>query len=173
MKQIITDAKVVCEINENAQEPITVGISVPDDLEIAVGQILEDDLTVRDITNQEIIDRFGLQVSVKKSFFYNALTESELTSFLSSSKTTSSIELIKEIFDAGGTVNLIDNTSLVDENIITTERLEEILGITAKKEFMANGSVLSLEEATDLAPPVEYPEETTEETTDDTTESEA
>ena len=139
MKQVIVEGHLVTKINENAEEPITVGIAVPDDLVVSVGQILEDDLTVRDITNQEIIDRYSLKSNFNKSMLYLSLTEEELASFISVAKTTASIEIVKEILDAGGLIDLNTNTSLVDENIITAQRKEDIIGITKAKQLIANG----------------------------------
>jgi hypothetical protein len=170
MKQIITDGKLVREINENAQEPITVGRGVSDELEISIGQILEDDLTVRDITEEEIIDRFGLQTSVNKKHLYTTLTKEEIHSFISASKTNINIEIIKEILDAGGAIDLIQETILVDENIITAERKEDILGITEKKEFIANGMVIGAEETViDVFDPVQEEEDVVSEEQADTT----
>jgi len=137
MKQVILDGKIVTGVNENAEIPVTIGVGVPDETVLSVGQILEDDLTVRDITEQEIVDRFGLFTSVNKGSLYSKLTQSELTSFISASKTNINIEVIKELLDAGGTVDMFQNNILVDENIITEERKADILGITEKKEFIA------------------------------------
>ena len=158
MKQIILDGHIVTKVNENAEEPVTIGIGVSDETDISVGQILEDDLTVREITEQEIIERFGLFTFVNKNQLYNSLTQAELISFLSASKTTASIEVIKEILDAQGSVDLNTNSALVDENIITIQRKEDVLGITEKKEFLATGMVIT-------KPPVEFVGYEEEETT--------
>lgn len=59
MKQVIVDGPFVKEVIENAEEPITLGIAVPDETVVSVGQILEDDLTVRDVTDEDLLVRFG------------------------------------------------------------------------------------------------------------------
>jgi len=170
MKQVILDGKIVTGVNENAEIPVTIGVGVPDETVLSVGQILEDDLTVRDITEQEIVDRFGLFTSVNKGSLYSKLTQSELTSFISASKTNINIEVIKELLDAGGTVDMFQNNILVDENIITEEGKADILGITEKKEFIANGMVIKANTA-EIAPyPLEEEEvPVTEEQTETTT----
>lgn len=162
MKQVIVDGHLVTKVNENVEEPVTVGIAVPDDLVVSVGQILEDDLTVREITDQEIIDRFSLNSNFNKSMLYLSLTEEELASFISASKTIATIELVKEILDAGGTVDLNTNTSLLDEGIITSQRKEDIIGITKTKEFIANGMQLDLPEVEIIATEEEETTTTTE-----------
>ena len=144
MKQVILNAKIVTKVNENAETPVTIGVGVSDDTVVSVGQILEDDFTVRDITEQEIIDTFGLQTSVNKRILYAALTKEEITSFVSASKSSIEVEVIKGILDSGGSIDLIEDDTLVKENIITVKRIEDILGITEKKEFIAMGMDLNL-----------------------------
>tara|TARA_B110000459_G_scaffold200767_1_gene249949 strand:- start:197 stop:697 length:501 start_codon:yes stop_codon:yes gene_type:complete len=165
MKQVLIDGKIVTEINENVESTVTLGVQFPDETVISVGQILEDDLTIREITEQEIIERFGLSGLYGKMQLFSKLTKAEITSFIAASKTDSSVEVIKEILDVGGTIDLIEDNTLLDQNIITSERREDLLGITEKKEFIAKGMKLNFDDPTTTTTTTAVPTTTTTTTT--------
>lgn len=103
MKQVIVDGPFVREVIENAPEPITIGIAVPDNIVVSVGQILEDDFSVRDVTDQDLLNRFGINCNIeeKRSFVLggmilkNPIAEPEIFEVTSEQTTDTTTEAVE------------------------------------------------------------------------------
>jgi hypothetical protein len=148
MKQVIVDGHFVKQVNIDIEEPITIGISVPDDLEISVGQWLEDDLTVREVTNEEIAARFASSLTYKfnKSMLISKLTEEEFSFLITKKTDTIAVEVLWETLNGGGVVDLKTSSILIDNEILTVQRQDEITGIKYFRDFLNNGMEVVKEE---------------------------
>lgn len=133
MKNVILQAKLVKSIEEGLDDNYDnkgIGFLLSDDVDISVGQILEDDGTVRDITRDEVIQRYNITGIADLGGLLKVMTQEEKISLYSLKTTDIEVEMF---FDeiSKSTVDIILNTILVDKNIITQERLDEITGYKA------------------------------------------
>lgn len=133
MKNIILNAKLVKEIQEGLDSDYDnkgMGVLVDDSVEVSVGQIYEDDGTVSDITREEVILRYGVRGDADLVGLLKVMTSEEKTSLYTLKSSDIEVEIL---FDElkGGTVDLLQNTTLVDKAIMTQERVDEVTGYTA------------------------------------------
>lgn len=140
MKNVILQAKLVKSIEEGLDDNYDnkgIGFLLSDDVDISVGQILEDDGTVRDIRRDEVIQRYNITGIADLGGLLKVMTHEEKTSLYSLKTTDIEVEMF---FDeiSKSTVDIILNTILVDKGILTQDRLDEITGYKAAyDEIMA------------------------------------
>lgn len=138
MKNIILDAKLIKSIEVDLPEDYDnkgVGFLVEDDFAGSVGQILEDDGTVRDITREEVVDRFALSLQSKINLYglQKVLTNTELTEFYTNKASDASLQLVYDKLSLGS-VDMLEDTCLVDNGLLTQEKVDEIIGYTEAYE---------------------------------------
>lgn len=138
MKNIILDAKLIKSIEVDLPEDYDnngVGFLMEDDFAGSVGQILEDDGTVRDITREEVVDRFALSLQSKINLYglQKVLTNTELTEFYTNKASDASLQLVYDKLSLGS-VDMLEDTCLVDNGLLTQEKVDEIIGYTEAYE---------------------------------------
>jgi len=145
MKNIILDAKLIKSIEADLPSDYDnkgVGLLVEDDFAGSVGQIMEDDGTVRDITREEVVDRFSLRIQSKinLSGLQQVLTSTELTDFYTNKASDASLQLVYDKLSLGS-IDMLEDTCLVDNGLLTQEKVDEIIGYTeAYEKIMADPS---------------------------------
>ena len=150
MKNLVLESKVVKSIEENLDESHDnkgVGVLVEDSVAVSVGQLYEDDGSVRDLTRDEVLEvGFGkISRTATLSGLLSILTTEEKTALYTGK--ASDVEL--QIFydeHLSSSFNLHENTILIDKGILTQDRLDEITKYT---EFL--NKLKGIEEETTTA----------------------
>lgn len=135
MKNIKLNSKVVVEIEENLSadhDNEGVGLLIEDSVDVSLGQVYEDNGTVRDLNREELkqVSPFITNLSVKTKASLSALlkemTQDEKENFYTLKESDVDVKIYMD--ENGNSIDIFENALFVEKGIITQDRLDEISG---------------------------------------------